>query len=93
MKKMDVIYTLVLAVYIVIMYMVARLVLQKMFGTPTEVKVVDCHPCYEYYEVIVEDAKGEQWAYYDDEYMEIGTEINATFDGEAIVEAEAKGEN
>lgn len=77
------------AVALLLCYGIARSVLSMCHHTETTI-VVDCVPTYEYYEVVVEDAHGEQWAYFDDEYMEIGTEINVAWDGDSITEAERR---
>ena len=50
-----------------------------------EMTVVDCYPVENYYEVVVEDAKGNQWAYFADDYTEPGI-VNVLFDGEEIVD-------
>lgn len=57
--------------------------------TQTETVVIDCkmENGNHYYTVTVEDANGNQWAYYDDEYRENGTEIMCTFNGHEIVDA------
>lgn len=74
------------AVALLLCYGIARSVLSMCHHTETTI-VVDCVPTYEYYEVVVENAHGEQWAYFDDEYKEIGTVLNASFNGNEIVDA------
>lgn len=56
---------------------------------PQPTTVVDCvmETGNEYYTVTVEDSKGEQWAYYDDEYKEIGSVLNVQFNGNEVVGA------
>lgn len=50
-----------------------------------EMMVVDCYPVENYYEVVVEDTKGNQWSYFADDYTEPGI-VNVLFDGEEIVD-------
>jgi hypothetical protein len=61
--------------------------------TPQPTTVVDCvrETGNEYYTVTVEDSKGEQWAYYDDEYQPIGTVLNASFNGNEIIDVNKGG--
>ena len=47
--------------------------------TETTVTVVECVPVGNYYEVTVEDSKGNLWAYYDDEAKTIGTILRETY--------------
>jgi len=56
------------------------------------VVVVSCEPTYEYYTVTVETDAGEQWAYFDDEYKGIGTELIVGMNGKDEI-TEVKGEN
>ena len=57
-----------------------------------DMKVVDCMAYDDCYEVVVEDIKGNQWAYYDDTQKEIGTVLRVVFDGDEIVNAKIKRE-
>lgn len=50
----------------------------------TKVMVVECVPVDNYYEITVEDADGNLWAYYDDSAREIGTVLDKSY---------CKGEN
>ena len=52
-----------------------------------ECTVINCEPVKgtEYYEVTVEDADGEVWSYFADNYTENGV-INVLFDGDKIVD-------
>lgn len=50
-----------------------------------EMTVVDCYPVENYYEVVVEDNNGEQWAYFSDSYTEPGI-VNVLFKGDEIVD-------
>ncbi len=43
------------------------------------VTVVECIPEGNYYEVTVEDSKGNLWAYYDDEPKEMGTTLRESY--------------
>lgn len=52
-----------------------------------DMKVVDCMAYDDCYEVVVEDIKGNQWAYYDDTQKEIGTVLTVTYDGDEIIDA------
>lgn len=56
--------------------------------TESEVQVTACVKSQgdRYWTITVEDAKGEQWAYYDDEYREIGTVLNCDFNGNEITD-------
>lgn len=76
MKK-EIVSVIALIIAVAITYLATREIL---FATCTTqpTTVVDCvrengNQCYT---VTVEDAHGEQWAYYDDEYQPIGTVFN-----------------
>lgn len=43
------------------------------------VTVVECIPEGNYYEVTVEDSKGNLWAYYDDEPQTMGTTLRESY--------------
>ena len=45
----------------------------------TTVTVVECIPEGNYYEVTVEDSKGNLWAYYDDEPKEMGDTLRESY--------------
>lgn len=51
-----------------------------------ECTVINCEPVKgtEYYEVTVEDADGEQWAYYDNDAKEVGSTLNVVIKNNAI---------
>ena len=92
MSKREIVSVIALIIAVVITYLATREILFTTCTTqPTT--VVDCvrETGNEYYTVIVEDAHGEQWAYYDDEYKEIGTTLKCSFNGNEIVDA--KGGN
>lgn len=55
-------------------------------------EVVDCMAIDDYYEVVIEDRQGNQWAYYDTEYCPKGTSLYVTFDGTEIINAKIKKE-
>lgn len=55
-------------------------------GLKTKTRVIECTPIDEYYEVTVETENGEVYAYFSDDYMDKGTEIITTFDGDRIVD-------
>lgn len=40
-----------------------------------------------YYTVTVEDVKGNQWSYFDDEFKPVGTVLRVTWEGNKIVDA------
>lgn len=86
--KREIINIIALIIAVVIAYLATR---ETLFATckPQPTTVVDCvrETGNEYYTVTVEDSKGEQWAYYDDEYQPIGTVLNASFKGNEIVDA------
>lgn len=74
---------LIIITVIILMYAVLR-------GTASalpskEMTVVDCYPTENYYTVVVEDADGNQWAYYADHYTENGV-VSVQMDGEEIVD-------
>ena len=53
------------------------------------VQIWDCVTVEDFYEVIVEDDKGNLWSYYDDKYYPKGTKMIARFDAEnRIIDAE-----
>lgn len=76
-----------LLIVLICMLLAAREIL---FATCTTqpTTVVDCtmENGNQYYTVTVEDVHGEQWAYYDDEYREVGTILNTSFNGNEIVD-------
>lgn len=55
-------------------------------STAVRVVVVDCVESYGDYEVTVEDAEGNLWAYYDSEWLPNGYVLRATFNGDEIVD-------
>lgn len=67
--------------------------LRRETGLETETRtiVVGCTPVNEYYEVTVETENGEVYAYFSDDYMDNGTEIITTFDGDRIVDVRGTG--
>lgn len=49
-------------------------------GHATEtVTVVECNAVGNYYEITVEDSKGNLWAYYDDEPQTMGTTLRESY--------------
>lgn len=48
-------------------------------STTETVTVVECTPQGNYYEVTVEDSKGNLWAYYDDEPKEMGDTLRESY--------------
>ena len=69
-----------LVVLIMVAYAMVRVVFIHI-GSKHITKVVDCEAVdgTEYYEVVVELSNGERYAYFDDEYKDVGTVIVATF--------------
>ena len=63
---------------------------EKKSGIRTKiVSIWDCVTVEDFYEVIVEDDKGNLWSYYDDKYYPKGTKMIARFDTEnKIIDAE-----
>lgn len=60
------------------------LIMTKGTETHDTVTVRECSPTHGYYEVVVEDAKGNLWAYYDSDPQPLG---------KALKESYARGEN
>ena len=58
-------------------------------GVHTEVvTVVECVAVEDYYEVTVEDTKGNLWAYYDSDCYPNGKELRVTYKGNEIIDTE-----
>lgn len=78
----EIIMAIFLLIVFVFMLLAAREIISHTY-VPQPTTVVDCirETGNEYYTVTVEDSKGEQWVYFDDEYKEIGTVLNASFNG------------
>ena len=68
---------ILIAVYLIMRYMPHQ---------SREVTVIDCYPVENYYEVVVEDSNGEQWAYFSDHYTDAGV-VNVLFKGDEIIDA------
>ena len=68
---------ILIAVYLIMHYMPHQ---------SREVTVIDCYPVENYYEVVVEDSNGEQWAYFSDHYTDTGV-VNVLFKGDEIIDA------
>ena len=77
---------IVIAIMIVI---IVATTTEKKSATRTEtVTVTECVAIEDYYEITVEDSKGNLWGYYDDNYYNNGKELKVTFNGNEIVDAE-----
>ena len=78
-------------ILIIVLYAMARTALGYI-NSKRITKVVDCEAVNgtEYYEITVELSNGERYAYFDDEYKEIGTVIVASFDSDnsSIIDAQ-----
>lgn len=83
----EIISAIFLLIVLIFMLFAVREIVSHTY-VPQPTTVVDCvrETGNEYYTVTVEDSKGEQWAYYDDEYQPIGTVLNASFNGNEIVD-------
>lgn len=53
-------------------------------------EVTECVACDKYYEVYVTDNKGNEWSYYDDQYMTPSTKLTVTFDGSEIIDVKER---
>ena len=49
--------------------------------------VVSCDPIEDYYEVVVEDYNGNQWAYYDTDFQASKTQMLVTIQGKRVIDA------
>lgn len=74
---------LIAILLIIIFYAILRNGAERL--PSTEMTVVDCYPIENYWEVVVEDANGNQWAYYADHYTENGV-VSVQMDGDEIVD-------
>lgn len=77
----------IISVTVVLALMIGFYIWLRFFATfpSREMTVVDCYPVDNYYEVVVEDSNGEQWAYFSDSYTEPGI-VNVLFKGDEIVD-------
>ena len=73
-------------VIFVLILIAAYFIIRYMPHSSREVTVIDCYPVENYYEVVVEDSNGEQWAYFSDHYTDTGV-INVLFNGDEIIDA------
>lgn len=78
----DVGYFIILVLILIATYLIMR----YMPHQSREVTVIDCYPVENYYEVVVEDADGEQWAYFSDHYTDAGV-VNVLFKEDEIIDA------
>lgn len=78
---------IVIAVMIII---IVATTTEKKSGIRTKiVQIWDCVTVEDFYEVIVEDDKGNLWSYYDNNYYPKGKKMIARFDAEnKIIDAE-----
>ena len=50
--------------------------------------VIDCETKGDYYEVVIREPNGNEWAYYDDCYLSNGCLLRVQFDGNEIVDVD-----
>ena len=80
-EKSDVGYFIICVLILIGFYLAIRY-----YPYPSrEMTVVDCYPVDNYYEVVVEDSNGEQWAYFADHYTDAGV-VNVLFKGDEIID-------
>lgn len=98
-KAKEVIYLIntvcIMLIVLIIAYAITHIILEQLFtNRNTVMTVVDCERSEgnEYYTVTVEDTNGNQWAYYDDEYKGIGTELVIGMNGNDEI-IDVKGDN
>lgn len=77
----------IISATVVLVLMIGFYIWLRFFATfpSREMTVVDCYPVDNYYEVVVEDSNGEQWAYFSDHYTNTGV-VNVLFKGDEIVD-------
>lgn len=73
---------------ILMMYGLTKGILMSIFDTTTPTTVIDCRYVdnTNYYEVTVQTDNGEQYAYYDDDYREIGDVLGVQFENDTITD-------
>ena len=72
-------------VYMIIILMLLHVPTETETTTTESVVVVDSVKANDCYEIVVVDSNGNEWAYYDDYPKANGHIIQATFEGDCIV--------
>lgn len=56
--------------------------------TVSDCVVIDCETKGDYYEVVIREPNGNEWAYYDDSYLPNGYLLRAHFNGNEVVDVD-----